>query len=169
MRAACVVEQEVACKLLPGFGYAFIGAQVDVLVFHALPQPFHEHVVYPPTLAIHTDFDVVVLEHLDEAFTRELTSLVGVEDIRPAILGYRYVNANRGCRLPQRFRPNPWRSTVFLQKVAFGISPKQNMYFQEAGAASGTGLVRQTVQIVASHDLTQCCSLKLVRPEPVEG
>ena len=124
MRAACVVEQEVACKLLPGFGYAFIGAQVDVLVFHALPQPFHEHVVYPPTLAIHTDFDVVVLEHLDEAFTRELTSLVGVEDIRPAILGYRYVHANRGCRLPQRFRPNPWRSTVFLQKVAFGISPK---------------------------------------------
>ena len=45
----------------------------------------------------------------------------------------------------------------------------QNMYFQEAGAASGTGLVQQTVQIVASHDLTQCCSLKLVRPEPVEG
>ena len=28
------------------------------------------------------------------------------------------------------------------------------MYFQEAGAASGTGLVQQTVQIVASHDLT---------------
>ena len=44
----------------------------------------------------------------------------------------------------------------------------QNRYFQEAGAASGSGLVRQTVQIVASHDLTQCCSLKLVRPEPVE-
>ena len=30
----------------------------------------------------------------------------------------------------------------------------QNMYFQEAGAASGAGLVQQTVQIVASHDLT---------------
>ena len=28
------------------------------------------------------------------------------------------------------------------------------MYFQEAGAASGAGLVQQTVQIVASHDLT---------------
>ena len=30
----------------------------------------------------------------------------------------------------------------------------QNMYFQEAGTASGTGLVQQPVQIVASHDLT---------------
>ena len=30
----------------------------------------------------------------------------------------------------------------------------QNRYFQEAGAASGTGLVQQTVQIVASRDLT---------------
>ena len=30
----------------------------------------------------------------------------------------------------------------------------QNMYFQEAGAASWTGLVQQTVQIVAAHDLT---------------
>ena len=30
----------------------------------------------------------------------------------------------------------------------------QNMYFQEAGAASGTGLVEQTFQIAASHDLT---------------
>ena len=50
------------------------------------------------------------------------------------------------------FGQAPWRSTVFLQKVAFGISP--NMYFQEAGAATGTGLVQQTVQIVASHDLT---------------
>ena len=28
------------------------------------------------------------------------------------------------------------------------------MYFQEAGAASGTGLVQQRVQIVASHELT---------------
>ena len=78
MRAACVVAQEVACKLLPGFGYAFIGVQVDVLVFHALPQPLHEHVVYPPTHAIHADFNIGVLEHMGEAFTRELTSLGGL-------------------------------------------------------------------------------------------
>ena len=30
----------------------------------------------------------------------------------------------------------------------------QNRYFQEAGAASGVGLVQQPVQIAASHDLT---------------
>ena len=41
----------------------------------------------------------------------------------------------------------------FSFKKLHSVFP-QNRYFQEAGAASGTGLVHQTVQIVASHDLT---------------
>ena len=41
----------------------------------------------------------------------------------------------------------------------------QNRYFQEAGAASGTGLVQQTVQIVASHDLTLFVS-EVIGPGP---
>ena len=68
MWTAGVVKLKVAGKLLPSVGYAFVGVQVDVLVFHTLPQPFHDYVVYPPTLAIHADFNVVVLEHLAEAF-----------------------------------------------------------------------------------------------------
>ena len=41
----------------------------------------------------------------------------------------------------------------FSFKKLHSVFP-QNRYFHEAGAASGTGLVHQTVQIVASHDLT---------------
>ena len=41
----------------------------------------------------------------------------------------------------------------FSFKKLHSVFP-QNMHSQEAGAASGTGLVQQTVQIVASHDLT---------------
>ena len=110
--------------------------QVDVLVFHALPQPFNEHVVYPPTLAIHADFNIVVLERLGEAFARELISLVGVEDLRPTILGYRYVNANKGADYRNGFGPVPG-GAPFSFKKSHSVFP-QNMYFQEAGAASGT-------------------------------
>ena len=66
------------------------------------------------------------------------------------------------------FGLDPGEAQFSFKKKWHSVFP-QNMYFQEAGAASGAGLVQQTVQIVASHDLTQCCSLKLVRPEPVEG
>ena len=46
----------------------------------------------------------------------------------------------------------PGGARFFFKKLHSAFP--QNMYFQEAGAASGTGLVQQTVQIVASHDLT---------------
>ena len=41
----------------------------------------------------------------------------------------------------------------FSFKKLHSVFPK-NMYFQEAGAASGVGLLQQPAQIVASHDLT---------------
>ena len=40
-----IVESEVAGQLLPGPSDAFVGVPVDVLVFHALPQPLNEHIV----------------------------------------------------------------------------------------------------------------------------
>ena len=39
-----IVESEIAGQLLPSLGDAFVGMQVDVLVFHAPPQPLYEHV-----------------------------------------------------------------------------------------------------------------------------
>ena len=50
------------------------------------------------------------------------------------------------------FGPVPGGAQFSFKKL-HSVFP-QNRYFQEAGAASGTGLVQQTVQILASHDLT---------------
>ena len=50
------------------------------------------------------------------------------------------------------FGPVPGGAQFSFKKLR-SVFP-QNMYFQEAGATSGTGIVQQTVQIVASHDLT---------------
>lgn len=82
MRAARVVEREVTRKRLPGLGLAVVRAQVKMPVLDALPQSPNEPVVRPSSLAVHADRDAVVLEHLGEVDARELTSLVGVEEVR---------------------------------------------------------------------------------------
>jgi hypothetical protein len=36
--------------------------QVDLLVFDASPQPFHEHVIPPTAFAVHADLNPVVFQ-----------------------------------------------------------------------------------------------------------
>ena len=57
-----------------------------------------------------------------------------------------------GANYRNGFGPVPGGAPFSFKKL-HSVFP-QNRYFQEAGAASGTGLVQQMVQIVASHDLT---------------
>ena len=45
VRAVGVVEAEVVSQAGPGLGRRFVGLQVNLLVFHAAPQPLDEHVV----------------------------------------------------------------------------------------------------------------------------
>ena len=63
MRAAGVVELEVAGEPLLCLEHTVVGVQVDVLVFNALPQPFDEHVIHPSALAVHAELDTMIFEH----------------------------------------------------------------------------------------------------------
>jgi len=96
MRAGGVVELEVAGELLLRLGHAVVCVQIDMLVLHAPPQSLDEHVVHPSALAVHADLHVVILEHLGELDAGELASLVGVEDLRWAVLGERFDAEIRG-------------------------------------------------------------------------
>jgi hypothetical protein len=89
MWAPGVVEAEVRCQLLSGLGDVLIGVEINVLVLDALPDPLDEDVVDPAALAVHADHDVVGLEYAGEFGAGELAALVGVEDLRPAVLGDR--------------------------------------------------------------------------------
>src|SRR4029079_15039657 len=89
MRAAAVVEREVVRQLLPRLLDVLVGMEVYVFVLHAPPQTIDEHVVHPSTLAVHACLDVVTVEHVGKRLAGELTSLVGIEDSRCAILGNR--------------------------------------------------------------------------------
>ncbi len=63
-----------------------IRAEVDVLLLHAAPQPFDEHVVQGPATAVHADAHATFQEHARESSAGELTSLVVIEDARMRLL-----------------------------------------------------------------------------------
>ena len=87
MPPSAVVEREVptqATSSLPGI---LVGLEIDLLVFHAAPQTFDEHVVHPAPASVHTDLDLFALEHAREGRARELAALICIEYLRRAVMG----------------------------------------------------------------------------------
>src|SRR5512135_756510 len=84
MGTLLVVEPEVGPQPRLQLWHTLILLDVYVFVFHAPPQPLHEHVVQrpPPTVPAHRDPGL--LQAVGVLPRRELRSLVGVEDLRPA-------------------------------------------------------------------------------------
>src|SRR5467141_238910 len=85
MRSSSVVKVEIPADRISCLGDGFVGSQIDLLVFDAAPQPLNEHVVPPGPFAIHADGDVMAGKQTGERRARELRTLVGVEDFRPAM------------------------------------------------------------------------------------
>jgi len=83
--ATFVVEREIPLQAFSCLGNRVVSLQVDLLVFHAFPQPFDEHVVDPAAFAIHADPDTVALEQSDELRAGELAALIGIEDLGLAV------------------------------------------------------------------------------------
>src|SRR5262249_29710231 len=106
VRTLLVVEQEVGRQTRLQIYNMLIILNVDCLVFHAPPQPLHEHVVQrtPPTVTAHRaprpPQPAGVLPR------RELRSLVGVEDLRTAPLK-RFVQRLQAETHVQRIRQPP--------------------------------------------------------------
>jgi hypothetical protein len=69
-----------------GFPGALVGSEIYLSVFRRSQKSFNEHVVSPAPLAVHADFDVLVLQSLYELETRKLTILVRIHDIWDALL-----------------------------------------------------------------------------------
>src|SRR5260370_9542050 len=94
MWAAAIIKVEITADRNACFADAFVGPQIDLLVFDASPQPLDEHIIPPGPFAVHADGDAVAGEHGGEGPTGELRALGGVEDLRPAVP-------------PQRLLPRP--------------------------------------------------------------
>src|SRR6187455_2739511 len=85
MRPLAVVETQILADRSAGLRDAGVGSEVDLLVFDRPPEPLDEDVVTPCALAVHADSDFGGLQHLGEVGRAELTSLIGVEDLRLAM------------------------------------------------------------------------------------
>ncbi len=84
---------------------AVVGSQVDLLVFDPTPEPLDTYVVTPGTAAVPAERHSVPEQQAGEAGAGELTSPVGVENLRPAMPGKRRLDrvnsptfACRACR-----------------------------------------------------------------------
>src|SRR3977135_1474216 len=87
MWASAIVEAEVTSDRAARLADGIVGSQIDLLVLDRPPQPLAEDVVAPGALAVHADRNGVVEQYASEVGRRELTPLIGVEDLRPAMLG----------------------------------------------------------------------------------
>ena len=65
--------------------------QIDRLVFEAPPEPFDEDVVHAATSPVHGDRHAGVFQHVGEGQGGELTSLIGIEDLRFAVSGQGFI------------------------------------------------------------------------------
>ena len=63
VRPNAVVEADVSFQPESRISHGVVGPQADLLVFHAAPQPFDEHVAEPATLSIHADADTGMKDH----------------------------------------------------------------------------------------------------------
>ena len=76
VRSAFVVKMEVGVELGVGIDQRAVAFEVNLLVFHTPPQPFDEHVVQTPALAIHRQLHVQRQERLRKLGRGELAALV---------------------------------------------------------------------------------------------
>ena len=88
MRAARVVELDMARNRAPRFAHRVVGSEVYLLVLQRLPEALDEHVVAPCPLAVHADGNAMALELLRELQARELAALVGIHDLGLAVAGH---------------------------------------------------------------------------------
>src|SRR5215213_11352339 len=87
MGPPAVVEVDPSSDARPCLRSGFEGVHIDALVFQGAPKTFDEYVVQPSAAPVHGYPDAPVLERVDKRAARELTALVRIEYLRPAVLG----------------------------------------------------------------------------------
>lgn len=63
-----------------------VGLQLDSLIFNHSPEPFSDYIIAPISLAIHAALDLVGFQQLSELLAFEPTTLIGIHDLRNALI-----------------------------------------------------------------------------------
>ena len=62
MRSGLIIEHQLAFQALMRSADRFVGMQIHLLVFDALPESFHKYVIPPAAFSVHADLDAVVFQ-----------------------------------------------------------------------------------------------------------
>src|SRR4029077_5050878 len=92
MRPLAVVEVQIPTERSACLANSVIGMQIDLLVLDRSPQPLDKDIITPRAATIHADRDRVLQQQAGERGAGELAALVGIEDLRSAVLGQRLLD-----------------------------------------------------------------------------
>ena len=84
MRTQPVVEVGISAQRRAGLCDRVVGLEIDLLVFHAAPQPLDE-ALSRSSLAVHADGDLAIQQDARERLAGELAALIGVEYLGLAV------------------------------------------------------------------------------------
>ena len=86
MRSIVAVKLEILRQPFVTIVSRRVLLQVNLFVLDASPKSFDEYVVNRPTFAIHAHFNRVRQQPVHVTAARELSTLIGVEDLRPTVI-----------------------------------------------------------------------------------
>ena len=95
MRAAPVVECQIATKPATRLRDATVGAQVDFLVFDRPPQPSDKNIVASRDFAVHAHRNLSVLQDRKKGDGGELAALIRVHNFRPTMPSQGFAHASK--------------------------------------------------------------------------
>ncbi len=166
MWTAAIVEVEIPTDRASCLTDGFVGSQIHLLVFDALPQSLNEHVVPPCSFAIHADGDAVVGEHAGEGRASELRALVGVEDVRLAVARESILLCLDAEGRLHRNRQSPGQNTT-RRPIEYSGEIDEAVGHRDIGDVHGPDLVRSRDLQVAQQiriDLVAGFRLRRARP-----
>ena len=62
----CIVEVEITSNQLAGISNAFVGAQINLFVFHTASKPHDKRIISPGVFAVHADRDFGIEQQAGE-------------------------------------------------------------------------------------------------------
>lgn len=89
MGPVSIVIFDPSADAKPGLRSGLEGMEIDALILQRAPKPLDKNIVKPASASVHGQADAGVTQELCEPRTSELTALIGIEDVRPAVFRHR--------------------------------------------------------------------------------
>jgi len=140
VRSVFVIKPQVSSEMGVGLDHRLIALQVDFLVFAAAPQAFDKDVVQASAFAIHRQFYARGQQGLGKLRAGELAALVGIEDLRDAVLGHRPLDRTHTERGVQGVGQFP-RQHAAAVPVEHRTQVKETAAHRNGGDVGGPNLI----------------------------